>query len=109
MSAAVAITPTSGNITALVDACEIVATGVASNTSTGYDADNYPASPAIVTYFKLSAAGEDDLVSPLATASSAGDVYWPGSIIFPAAGTWTLDLNDASDDSNIATASVTVA
>lgn len=109
MSAAVVITPTSGNITALVDACEITCTGVASNTATGYDSTKYPSEPAIVAYFKLSATGEDDLLSPQFSSNAGGDGAWPGSVIFPAAGSWTLDLLDASDDSQIATAGVTVA
>jgi len=110
MTAAVAITPTSGNITHLLDACEIVCTGVNSNTSTGYSTSIYPTSPAVVAFFKLSASGEDDLVSPLFSTNAAGTGAWPGSVIFPAAGTWTLDLIDAADGTTqLATASVTVA
>lgn len=110
MSAAVVITPTSGNITHLLDACEIACTGVDSNTSTGYDAANYPASPAVEAFFKLSASGEDDLLSPVFSTNAGGDGAWPGSVIFPAAGTWTLDLIDNADGSTVlATASVTVA
>lgn len=109
MSAAVVITPASGSITALVDACEITCTGVDSNTLTGYDATKYPASPAVVAYFKLSATGEDDLLSPHFTTNAGGDGAWPGSVIFPAAGSWTLDLINAADDSTVlATAAVTV-
>lgn len=108
MTAAVAITPTSGHITHGTTACEIVCTDVDSNTSTGYDDDKYPASPAIVAQFKLSKTGQDDLLSPEFTTNAAGDGSWPGSVIFPAAGTWTLDLVDTSDDSVIATASVVV-
>jgi hypothetical protein len=109
-SAAVHITPASGSITHLVDACEITCTDVASNTLTGYDDTKYPASPAVVAFFKLSADGEDDLISPLLSTNADGTGAWPGSVIFPAAGTWTLDLIDSSDGSTqLATASVTVA
>lgn len=109
MTAAVAIYPHSGSITALVDACEITCTGVDSNTATGYDADNYPASPAVVAFFRLSASGEDDLISPQFTTNAGGDGAWPGSVIFPADGSWTLDLVNAADGTTVlATASVTV-
>ncbi len=106
--AAVAIYPASGDITALVDACNITCSAVDSNTLTGYDADNYPSSPAIEGFFRLSATGQDDLVSPVFSTNAAGVAEWP-SVIFPAAGSWTLDLVDTADDSVIATAAVTVA
>lgn len=110
MTAAVAITPASGHITHLLDACEIVCTGVASNTATGYDTDNYPSEPAVVAFFQLSASGQDDLVSPPFSTNADGKGAWPGSVIFPAAGSWTLDLLNAADGTTVlATAAVTVA
>lgn len=108
MSAAVAVTPASGSITHLVTAVRVTCSDVPSNTSTGYDADNHPASPAINYYFKFSLTGQDDLVSPLFSTNSTGIAEW-NDVILPAAGTWTLDVVDASDDSVDATASVVVA
>lgn len=109
MAAAVVITPASGSITHLKDACEISATGMTANDSALYDSTVYPSEPAITAYFTLSATGEDTLTSPVFASNAAGEGAWPGSVIFPAAGTWTLDLIRVSDSSTIATASVTVA
>lgn len=107
MAAAVHIAPASGSVVNTVSACEVTCTGADPNTVTGYNADNYPQEPAILYYFKLSASGEDDLISPIFTTSAAGDAEWH-DVIIPAAGTWTLDLVDSADDSVAATASVTV-
>jgi hypothetical protein len=110
MSAAVAIVPASGSITHLKDACEITCTGVNSNTTTGYDNTKYPASPAVAAFFKLSASGQPTLKSPVFSTNAAGLGAWPGSVVFPAAGTWTLELINAADGTTVlATAAVTVA
>lgn len=110
MTAAVAIVPTSGNITHLLDACEISCTGVASNTATGYDSTKYPSEPAVAAFFKLSASGQATLKSPVFSTNADGKGAWPGSVIFPAAATYTLDLVDNADGTTVlATASVVVA
>lgn len=109
MTAAVSITPASGSITHLVNACQISASGLTPNDSTAYSTAVYPTEPAITYYFKLAATGHDSLKSPIFSPSSAGDAIWPGSVIFPAAATWTLTVNKVSDDSAVATASVVVA
>lgn len=109
MAAAVVIVPASGSITHLVDACEISATGLTANDSTTYSTSTYPTEAAITAYFKLTCSGQPTLTSPIFASNAAGLGAWPGSVIFPAAGTWTLDLIKVADSSTIATASVTVA
>ena len=109
MAAAVAITPASGSITHFKDACEISATGLTANDSTTYDSTKYPTEAAITAYFKLTCSGQPTLTSPIFASNAAGLGAWPGSVVFPAAGTWTLALIRVSDSSTIATASVTVA
>lgn len=109
MTAAVVIYPASGSITHLKDACEISATGLTANDSTTYATDQYPTEDAITAYFKLTCSGQPTLTSPIFASNAAGLGAWPGSVIFPAAGTWTLDLVRVSDSSVIATASVSVA
>jgi hypothetical protein len=108
MVAAVTITPASGSITAEKSACEIAATGMTANDTTAYDSTKYPSSPAVTYYFKAAATGQTTLKSPVFTPASGGTAIWPGSIIFPAAATWTLTVNKVSDDSAVATASVVV-
>lgn len=109
MSAAVVIYPASGSITSKSTACQISATGMTANDSALYDNTKYPTEPAINAYFQLTCTGQTSLTSPVFASNSAGVGVWPGSVIFPAAGTWTLNLIRVSDSSTIATASVTVA
>lgn len=106
MSAAVAATPTSG--THLSTVFRVTCSEVPSNTVTGYNADNHPASPAVNYYFKFSLAGQDDLISPVFSTNVGGTAEWNG-VLLPAAGTWTLEALDASDDSQAATVNVVVA
>jgi hypothetical protein len=110
MAAAVVISPASGSITHLVNACQITCTGVNSNTTAGYDSTKYPGEPAVAAFFKLSATGQATLKSPVFSTNAAGKGEWPGSVIFPAAATYTLDLVNNSDGTTVlATAAVTVA
>lgn len=104
---AVAIFPTSGNITATETVCKVNVTEAPPNDATTYDAENTPSMDPIVYYLKLSATGEDDLVSQRFTTSQAELFQWD-NVIFPAAGSWTLDLCLDADDSVEATAAVTV-
>jgi hypothetical protein len=107
VTAALAISPTSGNITAKLTACNISCSDEPNNDDGNYDADSYPTEPQIVYHFKLSTSGQDDLVSNPFSTNPDGAAEWP-SVLFPAAGTWTLALIDESDDSTITSTSVTV-
>jgi hypothetical protein len=100
--------PGTGEITHAVTACEITVDGASANTSTGYDDDNYPASPAVVYYFSAEKSGVDSLVSPRFSVSADGDGEWH-DVIFPSAGTWTLHLRNNADDSSAANTSLVVA
>jgi hypothetical protein len=105
--ASITTDPASGSITAVVTAVNISCDDADANTATGYDTDNYPASPAVNYVLQASATGEDSLTSEVFSTNSDGVHMWP-SVLFPAAGTWTIDLIDTSDDSVAATTSVTV-
>lgn len=105
--AAVAITPTSGNITAVKTVCRITCSAVPSNTATGYSTAVYPQSPQITYTFQLSKAGSTTMFSPV-LSTSAGQIAAWDTVIFPSAGTWTLNLKD-NTGATTATASVTVA
>ena len=104
--AAVSVSPASGSIIAKVTGVNISATSLTANDDSAYDADLYPASPAVVYYFKCSLAGQDDLISER-FSPNGGTHQWP-SILFPAAGSWTVGVYADADDSTIASASVTV-
>jgi hypothetical protein len=75
------------------------------NTDTGYDTNNYPASPAILYYFTAELTGQDDLVSQV-FSPNGGHGYWDGGLVLPAAGTWTIHLRLSEDDSSVANTTV---
>ena len=105
MAAAVTCYPTSPR--AITDSCVISCTGADSNTSTGYDTDNYPASPQVVYRFRARKTGSDDLLSEPFSTNSSGAHQWNG-IAFPSAGSWTVTLRNTDGDSQVATLAVTV-
>lgn len=107
MAVAVHSNPASGSIIHAETACEITVTGAASNTSTGYNASNYPASPQVLYYFSAEKSGSDALVSPRFAVSGDGDAEWH-DVIFPSAGSWTLRLRKDSDDSSAANTTLVV-
>jgi hypothetical protein len=92
MSAALAVTPASGAIEAIEDVVRIDVTG---------------GDPEIRQRIKATKTGEDDLVSHEFQPSSDGKHSW-FSIMFPAAGSWTLTLYNTANDETLATAAVTV-
>ena len=106
--ATVTTTPASGSITHLVTAVRVTCDSLANNDATAYDNTIYPTEPQISYYFKFALSGHDDLVSPIFSTNVDGTAEW-NDVLLPAAGTWTLTANDASDDSVAATASVIVA
>ncbi len=93
-------------ITHGVTAVHFSTTALAPNTSTGYDTDNYPASPEVTYYLQAELSGQDDLRSQVA-APNGGKIYWEG-VVFPAAGTWAVHARKVSDDSSVANLSVVV-
>lgn len=106
--ASLSITPASGSITAKSSACRIDVDAATQNDLTAFDADLYPTSPEVRYYILADApAGTDDLKSHEFSPDEDGKHSWNG-VIFPAAGSWTLRLRNASDDSDVATAAVTV-
>jgi hypothetical protein len=101
MAAALSIFPASGAITAKESACRISVTGAPSNRPPDNTGGEF-------TYrIVASATGEDDLVSHAFAPNADGQHEWD-NVIFPAAGSWTVDLRDTADDSQEATLSVTV-
>lgn len=93
--------------TAVISACVLSCDAADSNDDSGFDNTKYPASPQITYRMRLSKSGEDDLVSEVFSTDADGGHQWT-NVIFPVSGNWTLDLEDTSDDSVAATASITV-
>lgn len=99
MAAALAITPASGSITATVSACRINVTGASPNAADGSE-KRYR--------IVASATGVDNLNSHEFNVNG-GKHEW-NNLIFPEAGSWTVDLVDLTDSDNVvATLAVTVA
>lgn len=111
MVAAVLVAPASGSVIHTTTACRVTCTGVPSNNTAAYavpdDAFDYPTEPAITYYFRFAKSGADSLISPVFTPASDGTAAWD-DVIVPSAGTWTLTIRKASDNSQVATASVVV-
>ncbi len=109
MVAALSIVPASGSITAKKSVCRINVTGAPVNTGTGYDITKYPSEPALKYYILIdSPSGTDDGKSYVFTPASDGTHEF-NNYTFPAAGSYTLRLRNAGDDSDAATLAVTVA
>lgn len=72
-----------------------------------YDVDLYPTSPEIRYYLAFEKAGADTGKSQVFSPAADGTFEF-NSYIFPAAGTWTVHLRKASDDSSVANLVVTV-
>ena len=108
MSAALTLTPASGSITAGKTVVRVNVTGAGSNDDTAYDDTKYPASPEVRYYLLFDAPdGTDDKKSYVFTTAPGGTHEF-NSFVFDAAGTWTVRLRLASDDSDVVTSSVTV-
>lgn len=87
-------------------AVHISTTALDSNTSTGYDPNDYPSSPEVTYYLQAELAGQDDLRSQVA-APNGGKIYWEG-VVFPVAGSWAVHCRKVSDDSSVANTTVSV-
>jgi hypothetical protein len=107
MAAGIVISPTSGNIVHKLTAANISCTEEPNNDTSDFDADNYPTEPEIVYRFRARLAGQNDLLSNPFSTNPDGTAEWP-SVLFPAAGSWTLTLRDTADDSQVATTTVVV-
>lgn len=108
MPAALTITPASGSITAAKDICVVSVTGATANDDTAFSVNTYPRSPAINYYIAFTKGGTEYgrsyIFSPAPDGTHAFTNY-----IFPSSGSWTATLRKSSNDSSVATLSVTVA
>ena len=105
--ATLAVVPASGSVVSVQSAVRVTVSGADVNDTTTYDTTKYPTETPFVYYFRLAQAGQDNLESHRFSVSADGDAWWD-NVILPAAGTWTLSLRDASDDSEVVSTSVVV-
>ena len=101
--AALAITPASGSITAKKTVCRINVTGASANRAPDNTGGAY-------AYYLLidSPAGVDDGKSYAFNVGADGKHEF-NNYVFPAAGSYTVRLRDASNDTDVTTLAVTVA
>lgn len=85
-------------VTHLVTAAAIEVTGADGNDTDGSE---------LRYYITATASDEPTLKSQVFSPSSDGKFVWD-NVVFPAAGSWTLTLADASDDSTVDTTALTV-
>ncbi len=115
---AIEITAEPTSPTAKVDFVRVTVTGADQNTLTGYDGDElstmpgtpeqYPASPENRYYLTFELGGEIKGKSYVFSVNSDGEHVFP-NYLFPEAGSWTMRLSKASDDSSVKTQAITVA
>jgi hypothetical protein len=108
MAAAISIVPASGSVTNKISACRISVSGAEDTDISTYNTGTLPREVSFRYRLVASAAGEQDLVSPDFTVSPDGAWVWD-NVIFPEAGSWTVDLVDQGSDDVDATLAVTVA
>lgn len=104
---AVTISATPSSPRATIDFCRINVEGADQNDISGYDTDEYPTSPELRYYLTFEEGGDEWGRSYVFGVNEDGDHEF-NNYIFPHAGSWTVRLSDASDDSSVQTQSVTV-
>ena len=107
--ATITLKPASGSITAKKTVVRVNVSGADTNDASTWDPGNTPTEDVYSYYLLFDApAGTDDKKSYLFNVSADGDHEF-NNFMFDAAGTWTVRLRDASNDSDVTTASVVVA
>ena len=114
---AVTITVTPTNPRAIIDTCRIDVAGASSNDASSYDDDDTGMSPGNTKqypeenenrfYLLMDNPSGDDDKSYEFNVSEAG-AHEFNNFIFPNAGSWTVRLRNASNDSDVQTQAVTV-
>lgn len=104
---ALAITPASGAITATKTVCRVDVSAAPTNDTTAFNAANYPTEPAIKYYLTFERGGAIYGKSYVFTPN--GGAHQFNNYIFPAAGSWTVRISNATTDASVATLAVTVA
>lgn len=104
MSVAVAAVPASGTHK---DVFRFDITGATGNDSGSADPTKYPVQPEVRYYLAYEKGGTEYGRSQVFGVTPVGSfqIY---DYIFPSSGSWTVSLHKVSDDSSVATASVTV-
>lgn len=114
---AVTITAAPAAPRATVDVVRVTVAGGSQNTNTGYSGTvasanpgsptQYPASPQVRYYLTFERAGVIRGKSYVFATDDAGGHEFNG-YTFPQAGSWTIRLSNAADDSSVQTQAVTV-
>lgn len=107
MPAALAFTPTSGNIISVGTVVRVNVTGASTNDSSTFNSSNHPSETPYSYIIRFRKSGVDDKVSYVFNVASDGTHEF-NNFIFDASGTWTVTLRNAATDAQVATASVVV-
>ncbi len=105
MSIAITCTPEAPEATK--DFCRINLTGLTLNDATAYDATLYPSEPEVRYYITFEVGGATVGKSQVFAAGPDGKFEF-NNYIFPSAGSYTVRVSKAADDSSAATQAVTV-
>lgn len=105
MAASLTCTPEAPR--AKIDACRIDVAGADVNDAADYDANEYPSRAEIRNYLRFVKGGVEYGRSYVFAAGQDGTHIFP-NYIFPSDGAWTVTLNRADTDAELATLAVTV-
>lgn len=94
--------------TAVESAVRVDVAGASANDLTDYSTDQYPTAAELRCYLAFLLDSEELGRSYVFAVAQDGTHSFP-NYIFPSAGSWSVELRDASDDSVLATQAVTVA
>lgn len=100
MAAALSVRSATGTVVEKLTFAHVQVTGADDNTAAGAERRYYILAEA-------PAGAHDNLRSHVFSPSQDGKHTWD-NVLFPVDGSWTLRLRDVSNDSNVATLSVTV-
>jgi len=92
---------------AVQDFCVVSVEEADNNDASAYDDEVYPTEPEVRYYLTAELGGDELLRSHVFSTNADGTHEWI-NVLFPEAGSWSVVLRDASDDSSVASASVTV-
>ena len=104
--AAIAVTPTSGNVISTVSAVRVDVSAADTNDLTAYDAAAYPTSPELRYYLTFELGG--DILGKSYVFAPNGGKHTFNNYLFPSAGSWTVRLSNAGTDASVVTEAVTV-
>lgn len=104
---AITLTPSVASPRATIDAVRVDIAGASNNDAADYDANAYPSEAELRAYLAFAKGGEDLGKSYVFAVGQDGEHQFD-NYIFPEAGSWTMELRRADDDTVLKSQAITV-